>query len=117
MEIIILAGAKRMFKAENGVISISNFTLTGFPGLNAYLKLKSDSMFSKNTRNDDTEYTNEAYLKIVFKNCSSGEQIQATACNKCIQGSYTLKASQNCLDCLSGATCKGGNTLILKKGF
>ena len=105
------------FKAKNGIFYVSNFSLTGVPGSVTYLKFKSDNMVNINARNDDNEYIDTVYVKIEFRNCIRGEQIQATACVNCIPGKYSLKASQNCLECPFGVYCKGGDTLIVKNGY
>lgn len=67
--------------------------------------------------NDDVEYSDLVYLKAEFRNCTNGEQIQASACVDCEKGKYTLKASENCIECPTGATCPGKNSIIVKNGF
>ena len=105
------------FKAKSGVLNITDFVLAGKPGSSAYLELKSDNMISSGARNDDTEYMNSAFIKVDFRNCTNGEQIQASACINCIGGNYNLQASENCLDCPTGASCPGGAKIIVKNGY
>ena len=105
------------FKALNGVLNIKDFVLTGVPGSNSYLKLKSENFKTSSVRNDDSEYSDFVYIKVEFRKCTMGEEIQATACIDCTAGKYTLEASENCLSCPSGATCTGGSTIIVNNGY
>ena len=117
LDSIISVSGITTFKAENGVISISDFILTGKPGSSAYIKIKSDNMIEAGARNDETQYMDSAIIKVEFRNCSRGEQIQASACVDCAKYKYTLKASENCLDCPAGASCPGGKFIIVKNGY
>ena len=114
---IIAISGLPTFKAQNGELSITDFILSGKPGSSGYLKLKSDNSMNSNARNDLSEYSDTIYFKINLRNCTNGEQIQATACIDCIPGRYTLKASENCVDCPSGAFCTGGEKIVVKKGY
>ena len=105
------------FIAENGVISISDFILTGKPGSSAFIMIKSDNSIEAGARNDETQYMDSAFIKVEFRNCSRGEQIQASACIDCAKSKYTLKASENCIDCPVGASCPGGKFIIVKNGY
>ena len=105
------------FKATNGVLKISDFILTGKPGSSGFLRLDSDNTISSGARNDDTEYMNSAYIQVELRNCTKGEQIQASACIDCIAGKYTLKPSENCLTCPTGTFCSGGYALIVENGY
>ena len=82
-----------------------------------YLKLISNGLTNRVVRNDDTIYTDSVYIHVQFRNCSSGEQIQSTACVDCSAGKYNLKASENCLSCPDGAVCNGGYKIIIKNGY
>ena len=105
------------FKAEKGILYIKDFTLTGMPGSSAYLRLYSENMKSTVGINYKSEYSDSAVIKVEFRNCTNGEQIQAVACVDCFGGKYTLKASENCLDCPIGAYCTGGDAIIVKNGY
>ena len=111
------ASGTTTFRSQNGIFYLSNFTLTGVPGSSGFLIIKSENMKNEDVRNDGTEYLDTGYIQVEFRNCERGEQIQATACVDCIYGKYTLKASYNCLNCPTGGTCTGGDTIIVKNGY
>ena len=105
------------FTAQEGVLYLTNFILTGQPGSSMYLKISSESIRSTGARNDDTEYLNEAFINIEFRQCTNGEQIQQTGCVNCEKNKYTIKPSSNCKSCPTGATCPGADIIIVDNGY
>jgi hypothetical protein len=104
------------FKAIEGVISLSTFTPSGPPGTSLIIKLESD-IEASGARNDDSTYQNSAYINVTFRKCTDGEEINEAACTVCPADKYLFTAATNCKSCPTGATCKGGTSLIINDGY
>ena len=114
--VVAISGATT-FVAQNGILNIKDFILTGAPGSKTSIKLKSDNMLNSVARNDENEYSDSAFFNIEFRNCTRGEQFQISACVDCVAGKYALEPAENCLSCPVGATCTGADTIIVNNGY
>ena len=106
-----------IFKAENGIFTISNFTVTSSPGKTLFLEVSSPSVPKNPALNDNSQYISSQILMIKLRNCTNGEQILETSCKKCENSTFLIEPAKVCLSCPTGGICPGGDKVFVRPGY
>lgn len=104
------------FKSLNGWFELTGFIPYAEPGSSHVFQATSSLQQSVQSSNNSSSPAS-VYIKINFRQCVAGEEIEPNMCKVCPEFQFLLKAAKKCKVCPTGGICNGGKSLYPDQGY
>jgi predicted outer membrane repeat protein len=113
---VTVTGTSRV-QAYAGVYYFSDVKINAEPGVEIKVSVTSDAL--SDLANDATGKgsVEDIALEVKMRECEAGEAQVGKECVKCGYDTYSLKPTQQCTSCPSGAICYGGALMVPQSGY
>ena len=104
------------FKSTNGWFELTGFIPYAEPGSSHVFQATSSLQQSVQPESNSSSPAS-VFIKINFRQCEAGEEIEENMCKVCPEFQYLLKAAKKCKVCPTGGICTGGKSLFPDEGY
>jgi predicted outer membrane repeat protein len=104
-------------QAYAGVYYFSGVKITAQPGVEIKVSVTSDALSDLADDATGKGSVKDIALMVQVRECEAGEAQVGKDCVKCGYNTYSLKPSQACTSCPSGAICYGGALMVPQSGY